>query len=436
MQASQEVSHPGSLARVDVVGGALKPGDLIANTFRVDRLLSMGGMGALYAGHHDVTGDLVAIKVILPRFANDERTVRLFQREAQTLKRLNHPAIVGYEAFLRDASGGLLLIMEFVAGRSLAERMGIARLSVDETIRLGDRLVAGLAVAHERGVVHRDLSPANVMLPDGVVDEAKLIDFGIAKRLKGDESSIIGDSFAGKVRYAAPEQLGLFGGAVDARSDIYTLGLVLAEAIGLRVRGGDGIAEAIAVRGKDAELPDNLDPRLRGRLTSMLRADPATRPETIATAWSLDGLSSEAPPAPSGRRPRVLSLILAALVLLIVGLGTWAWFGYAPTSVPALLTTREILELPTDEARARAQTLLATGGEDNLDMAFRVLAQLGRTGDGKAAFLVAEMYDPATYSSDTSPFSRSNAEQAGRWYQRAAEAGLAEARERLQELRP
>lgn len=426
-----------------VVGGALRPGDLVHNTFRIDRVLSMGGMGALYAGHHDVTGEPVAIKVILPSFARDERAVRLFQREALTLKRLSHPAIVGYEAFLRDAEGGLLLVMEYVEGRSLAERLAQGRLAADEVLELGARLVAGLAVAHDSGVAHRDLSPANIMLPNDDVLQAKLIDFGIAKRLKGEESSIIGDSFAGKIRYASPEQLGLFGGEIDGRTDTYSLGLVLAEALGLRLPGTDGLAGAMAVRGKDADLPADIDARLRPRLLAMLRADPADRPQPIDAAWhattpAQESARSDQPPSTTRRSPR-RAFVVAGVILATVLAGgaaglVWLLPGADTSSGPA--TVQEILALPASAAVAHASDLLAAGGEQNLDTAFAVLAQLGRDGNGEAAFLVARMYDPRTYDPSTSPFSAANPTQAVRWYERAAGAGVADAARQAAGLRP
>ena len=263
----------------------LQPGDLVANTYRIDRMLSVGGMGALYLGQHAITGESVAIKVILPSFARDKRAVGLFRREAQALKQMSHPAIVGYEAFLVDQDGSLLLIMEYVDGRPLTARLANGRLTGDAILRLGDRLVGGLAAAHASGIVHRDVSPGNVLLPGDDVGRAKLIDFGIAKRFGGEEKTLLDESFAGKIRYASPEQMGLFDGVVDSRSDMYSLGLLLAEAAGIELPGKESLMSAMEVRRADVEFPADLDAKLRRRLTKMLRADPQQRPSNIEAAW-------------------------------------------------------------------------------------------------------------------------------------------------------
>src|SRR5260221_4338120 len=120
--------------------------------------------------------------------------------------------------------------------------------------RLRDRLVAGLAAAHAEGVIHRDLSPENVILPGGRLEDAKIINFGIAKLQTGARTNVIGRDFAGRLDYAAPEQFGLFGGSVDGRSDIYSLGFVLLfAATGAPTEASDSMVGAIEARKR---LPD------------------------------------------------------------------------------------------------------------------------------------------------------------------------------------
>ena len=156
------------------------------------------------------------VKVILPSLANDPKIVELFREEGRKLKRLRSDAIVNYEGFFRDERGLLYLVMEFVDGESLATILGRRRLEIDEVLGLRDRLAEGLAVAHDMGIIHRDISPENIILPDGRVERAKLIDFGIAKSTDANDATLIGSDFAGKYAFVAPEQAGLFDGRVDA----------------------------------------------------------------------------------------------------------------------------------------------------------------------------------------------------------------------------
>uniref|UniRef100_UPI0037834637 serine/threonine-protein kinase n=1 Tax=Inquilinus sp. TaxID=1932117 RepID=UPI0037834637 len=208
----------------------LTPGTLILHTYRVVRLINRGGMGEIYQAEHADQKTQHAIKIILPELVGDESIATLFLREAEALRKIRHDAIVGYDGLFRDGTGRLHLVMEYVEGPSLREQIGRGALAPEEVGRLRDRLAAGLAEAHDRGIFHRDVSPDNIILEHGVLDRAKVIDFGIAKLADTNTQTIIGEGFAGKMTWASPEQVGLFGGQVDGRSDIYSLGLVLAAA--------------------------------------------------------------------------------------------------------------------------------------------------------------------------------------------------------------
>ncbi len=141
-------------------------------------------------------------------------------------------------------------------------------------------------VAHRLGVVHRDISSDNLILPAGDVRQAKIIDFGIARGPKTSEGTIIGTGFAGKFRYVSPEQLK--SGEVTFKSDIYSFGLVLAEALrGKPIDMGNSPHEAVERRRAVPDLSD-VDPGFRPLLRSMLQPDPADRPESMAAiaAWA------------------------------------------------------------------------------------------------------------------------------------------------------
>jgi len=259
----------------------IPPGTLLVNTYRVERLLGGGGMGEVYLARHAGLATLHAVKVIRPAMVANHQVMDLFYREAKVLRGVRHDAVVSYDGFVRDADGRDYLVMEFVEGPSLAERLRRGQLPVDQVLALRDRLAAGLAQAHRQGAIHRDISPDNVILPGERVDSAKLIDFGLSKLTDPTQETIIGASFAGKLRFAAPEQFGMFGGEVDARSDIYSLGLTLAAAArGRPLDMGNSFAAALRAREVVPDLSE-LPPALRPWLSAMLEPDPARRPASL-----------------------------------------------------------------------------------------------------------------------------------------------------------
>ena len=208
----------------------IAPGQLLGHTYRIEALLARGGMGEVYRARHAELNTEHAIKIILPELAGNTRIVDLFRREASVLRTIRHDAIVAYDGVFRDENGRLYLVMEFVDGPSLSKLFKQGALPPAQVRQLRDRLADGLAAAHEKGVTHRDLSPDNVILPGGDLTKAKIIDFGISKMADPEAKTIVGDDFAGKYSYVSPEQVGLYGGKVDPRSDIYSLGLVLVAA--------------------------------------------------------------------------------------------------------------------------------------------------------------------------------------------------------------
>jgi serine/threonine protein kinase len=320
----------------------LTPGTLILHTYRVVRLINRGGMGEIYRAEHADQKTQHAIKIILPELVGDESIATLFLREAEALRKIRHDAIVGYDGLFRDETGRLHLVMEYVEGPSLRERIAQGALAPEEVGRLRDRLAAGLAEAHDRGIFHRDVSPDNIILEHGVLDRAKVIDFGIAKLADTNTQTIIGEGFAGKMTWASPEQVGLFGGQVDGRSDIYSLGLVLAAAArGRPLEMGRTMMGTIEAR-KTVPPLDGVPPSLAGQIRPMLAPDPLDRPHSMR--------SLIAPPAPAaGHRParyqparppraggglsRTWLWAAAAPVVLAIGGGAW-WVTRHPDILP------------------------------------------------------------------------------------------------------
>ncbi len=259
----------------------IAPGQLLGHTYRIDALLARGGMGEVYRARHAELNTEHAIKIILPELAGNTRIVDLFRREASVLRTIRHDAIVAYDGVFRDENGRLYLVMEFVDGPSLSKLYKQGALPPAQVRQLRDRLADGLAAAHEKGVTHRDLSPDNVILPGGDLTKAKIIDFGISKMADPEAKTIVGDDFAGKYSYVSPEQVGLYGGKVDPRSDIYSLGLVLAAAaMGKPLDMGSSPISVVEARRAVPKL-ERVPAELRPELTAMLQPDPADRPQSL-----------------------------------------------------------------------------------------------------------------------------------------------------------
>ncbi len=158
-------------------------GTTLAGKYRIDARLNEGGMGTVYRGTHVLMDKTVAIKVLRPSLAADEKIVARFSREARAASRISHPNALSVTDFGEDESGHVFLVMEFLSGKTLKQvirdegPLPLARV-VDITRQVGDALNA----AHEQGVVHRDLKSDNIMLLDTMAgDHAKVLDFGIAK---------------------------------------------------------------------------------------------------------------------------------------------------------------------------------------------------------------------------------------------------------------
>jgi hypothetical protein len=195
--------------------------------YRIIRLLGQGGMGVVYLAEDSRLGRTVALKAIAPRFAGDTARRERLRREARAAASLVHPGIATVFA-LEEIDGELYIATEHVAGLTLREELGGGRLPMLRVIETALAIARPMAVAHERGLVHRDLKPENVMrTPEG---EVKILDFGIAQmRESGDGPSRLTAEGAllGTPAYMSPEQIR--GGPVDARSDVFSLGIIAYE---------------------------------------------------------------------------------------------------------------------------------------------------------------------------------------------------------------
>ncbi|MDP9401372.1 MAG: serine/threonine protein kinase, partial [Actinomycetota bacterium] len=201
-----------------------RAGALALGRYRLVRPLGAGGMGTVWLGHDERLDRPVAVKRVP---ADGARGTSRGGREALTAARLAHPAIVAlYEA--GEEGGAWLLVSELVRGPTLGELLADGALSDRDVLRIGVALCDALAHAHERGVVHRDVKPSNVICPDGDGPPAKLTDFGIARLADAEPLTHTGD-VVGTLAYMAPEQAA--GLPAGPPVDVYALGLVLYEAL-------------------------------------------------------------------------------------------------------------------------------------------------------------------------------------------------------------
>ena len=263
------------------VPSTIAPRSLISNTYRVEALIATGGMGEVYRARNVEMDTLHAVKTIKPELAGDQRIIDLFRREAKVLRDLRSDVIVGNDGVIRDEADRVYLVMEYIEGESLSAVLERGPLPPADVRRLRDRLAKGLAAAHDNDVIHRDMSPDNVILQHGRLDRAKIIDFGIAKLVNPGAVTVLGAEFAGKYAFASPEQLDPAESTVDARSDIYSLGLVLAAmAAGKPLDMGTSLTSVVESRKTVPDL-SAVPSELHDELAAMLQPDPADRPQSM-----------------------------------------------------------------------------------------------------------------------------------------------------------
>src|SRR6478736_5219426 len=269
-------SNPILTSSDPIGGGRFTPGAIIGERYRIVALLGRGGMGEVYRAEDLRLAQVVAIKFLPEALSRDASALARFHSEVRVARQVSHPNVC--RVFdIGDAEGIPFLTMEYVDGEDIASLIRrIGRLPQDKATEISRQICAGLAAAHELGVVHRDLKPANVML-DGS-GKVRLTDFGLA----GIAATIQGAEIrAGTPAYMAPEQLS--GKEVTTKSDIYSLGLVMYEILtGKRAYDAATLPELIKAREEGAPtnpstLVRDLDPLIERVILRCLEKDPAKR---------------------------------------------------------------------------------------------------------------------------------------------------------------
>src|SRR5580765_1440373 len=201
------------------------PTDLRAleSSYELIRELGQGGMAAVYLARHRETGRLVAIKAVRARYLDDPDALQRFAREARTVADLDHLNMVRTEAIEEIEDRAVAIIMEYVPGGTVRDRLReFGAFSAEHAESVLRDVASALGYAHDRGIVHRDVKPENVFL-DGRTGRALLSDFGIARRVDGEVQITLLGAALGTPQYMSPEQID--GEKVDGRSDIYSLGV-------------------------------------------------------------------------------------------------------------------------------------------------------------------------------------------------------------------
>jgi serine/threonine-protein kinase len=254
----------------------------LGDRYRVEARIGAGGMAEVYRGVDPVLNRTVAIKVLLPQYARDAGFVARFRREAQAAARLNDPRIVGVYDSGSDGDTQWI-VMEFIEGRTLADFLGSGKRPTPiQSAQLCEEVGGALSTAHAQGVVHRDIKPGNIMITrDGSV---KVMDFGIARVTTGVETAPQTSQVLGTASYLSPEQAQ--GEPVDARTDIYSLGVVLYELLTGRppFKGESPMVVAYKQVHETPQPPSTLNPNVPPALDAVtmkaLSKNPANRYQT------------------------------------------------------------------------------------------------------------------------------------------------------------
>ncbi|MEO0929230.1 MAG: serine/threonine-protein kinase [Pseudomonadota bacterium] len=366
-------------------GDIFNVGQVLNNTYEIDRILGRGGTGEVYRARNKITDRLVAIKALNRQFSGNADYIELMKREEE-MRAIQHEAVVRYTECSLSDDGHVFLVMDYVEGPPLSEVMTRRRMDPRELLIIGHRVAEGLVATHAKGIIHRDLSPDNIILRQGDPSKATIIDFGIAKDTAVGARTIVGSEFAGKYEYSAPEQL---EGQVSPQSDLYALGATL-----LAAWQGEtpfsGATPGEIIRRKQAPLDtDGVPDLLRGIIDGLTAPDPLNRPEdATALVTQIDAVlrpNRDAAPgakkASGGRRPWVIGgggTALAALGL--------AWFGGAfdPFLTPPLpVADPYVLDLVIADGTPPVLTGNAPDADTANTLRISVTNSLGQTPTGE-----------------------------------------------------
>ncbi len=376
-------------------------GDLVDGRFELLAEAGAGGMGTVFRARDRTTGELVALKMLHAQQGADHAA--RFLREAALLRELAHPAIVRHVAHGGGGDAPLWLAMEWLEGEDLSARLARGPLSIDDALAVIVGVTAGVAAAHERGVVHRDLKPSNLFLDGGRIDRVRVLDFGLARALgSGGDGSRAGVTatgvILGTVGYLSPEQA---RGAsnVDARTDVFALGCIAFECLaGKPAFAGEHAIATLAkllvedpprLKSVRADVPSALE----SLVARLLAKDPAARPSdagaVLAALGALprrsDASSPSIVPRPAASGARLTGGEQRVMAVLLVGQAEQE-HGASERTAPSEGAAPTAISLRSPDARrAIASMVLRHGGSADVAADGTVVVTL--RGEGAATDL-------------------------------------------------
>jgi serine/threonine protein kinase len=306
------------------------PGATVGGKYTLLREAGMGGMGVVWVARNEVTGGEVALKFILPSAEWSPARLARLRREACATASLSHRGIVRVYDLVEAADGQLLLVLELLRGHTLAERIDHEdRLAPADAVRIALDLLSALAHVHGSGIVHRDIKPPNVFLavdPDGCIT-TKLLDFGVSKTRYDGASLTSQGEVVGTPSYMSPEQA--LGTAVDLRSDIFAMGILLYEMLGGNnpFAGPDKPILSVVLLADHVPPLDGVPPALWAVVKRALRRDPQER---FASAADMALALREA----MTRRLVALPRRRARFVGALVALSLFSWLAITVAIAP------------------------------------------------------------------------------------------------------
>jgi len=326
---------------------------LLAGRYELGELIGRGGMADVHAGMDTRLGRRVAVKLLKPSLANDPAFRTRFRREAQDAAKMAHPTIVRIfdagEESIRESNGAETLVpfivMEYVDGRLLKDVVADGPLEPAEATRIISQVLTALEYSHRAGVVHRDIKPGNIMITSS--GQVKVMDFGIARAIS-ESSATIAESSAivGTAQYFSPEQAR--GESVDARTDLYSTGIVLFELLTGRApfRGDNPVAVAYQHVNSDPVAPSTLNPRVSPALDAVVLR--ALAKDRFSRYQSAGEFRADVEAAAAGEVPARTQLVANDFNATL--------FGVNPSSVAGSEATLRQLTVDNDERLVRTQS--------------------------------------------------------------------------------